>query len=116
MSSPITIPDLRFEESFKAKLIKNAIAENRQKNIVKDDNDNDKNDKLNVQISKTLLLKSILIDQIIMPFIQSFLLAGVLYYLRPLLTSSLRKGHSMGVSIVSFIKSTAKSIFSIKNK
>lgn len=111
MTPPITIPDLRFEESFKAKLIKNAIAENKLKNVVKDNKDNNKDDKINVQISKTLLFKSILIDQIIMPFIQSFLLAGLLYYLRPLLTSSLRKGHSMGISLVSFIKSTAKSIF-----
>ena len=104
MSLPVTIPDLRFEETFKAKLIKNAIEENQAKHTTK-------NGEVDKHISTRLILKTLLVDQIVMPFIQSFLLSSLLFYIRPLVTVSARKGHTLGVSIVSFIKSTGRTLF-----
>lgn len=104
MPLPVTIPDLRFEETFKAKLIKNAIEENKQKHTTKDG-------EVDTHISTSLVLKTLLVDQIIMPFVQSFLLASLLFYLRPFIAASARKGYTVGVSIVSFIKSTGRRMF-----
>lgn len=107
MPPHITVPDLRFEESFKAKLIKNAIEENKRKGTTRDG-------EIDTHISMPLLIRTLLIDQIILPFVQSFMLAGFLYYLRPLIRVSALKGYRIGSSIVSFIKSTARSIFFIR--
>ncbi|KAG0684527.1 hypothetical protein C6P40_002690 [Pichia californica] len=113
MSRNITIPDLRFEESFKAKLIKNAVEENKKKGIQPEI---DETNHLTTPIPKIMLIKSLIIDQIILPFLQSFFLAGVLYYLRPFIRISSRKGYSAGVSLISSIKQITKSLFFLKSK
>jgi hypothetical protein len=105
----IVIPDLRFEESFNAKLIKNAIDENKKNKKLNEDGS------ISTTIPISLLIKTIIIDQIIMPFVQSFALTAALFYIRPLLQIITRQGYIVGSSLVSSIKSIAKSVFFLKS-
>lgn len=104
MSIPITIPDLRFEQSFKAKLYGKILKEN-EKNNIKEPN----------RIPVTLVVSSLIYDQVFMPFVQSFVLTSVLFYVRPLIAFSGRKTYLLGAYFISSIKTTAKSLFFIKS-
>lgn len=106
MTGAITIPDLRYEESFTAKLT--LLAKNGKRNG-NDEITAENDDFVDVPIS--IIIKSIIIDQIIMPFVQSFALAGVLYYLRPLLRYSTQSGYYFATSIVKSIKQLYKKTF-----
>lgn len=105
----VTIPDLRFEASFDAKLMKNALDYNTKHKILNDDGS------VSTQIPIPLLIKTVIIDQLIMPFIQSFALTSALFYLRPLIRLSARQGYIAGSNMVLGIKKVSRSLFFISS-
>lgn len=108
-SHQLTIPDLRFENSFNAKLMKNTIEYNTKKGILNDDGS------VSTQIPTFLIIKTVILDQLIMPFIQSFALTSALFYLRPLIRLSARQGYIAGSNMVLAVKNITRSLFFIRS-
>lgn len=113
MEHQITIPDLRFEQTFTKKLLASAkIAKGNTSTVSsklnEDNTTTNKNDENEVPTS--VLVKALLIDQVLMPFVQSFALTYVLYYVRPLIAFFGQQGFHAGSSLIKSIKSIISSI------
>lgn len=130
MANPVTIPDLRYEETFKTKLVLAARQANERKRKQLQQKQQKEHQDVSIvhsadaaadapvsdkhlasDIPVYILVKAILIDQILLPFAQSFLMASALFYLRPLLTASTMFGYRAGTSIVRTIRKLFKSVF-----
>lgn len=103
MTKPV-IPDLRFEESLRARLVRNTIL---KQGLSCEDGEKP----AKVAIPWSVLAQSLVVDQIIMPFLQSFLLTSALIYVRPLLRYFSNRGYQFGSSLIKSIKTFSKTIF-----
>lgn len=114
MDQQITIPDLRFEETFTQKLkasAKLARSNAELSQAIISDNGTD----IDNDIPTPIIIKALLVDQIIMPFVQSFALTSVLYFVRPVLALVTNHGVHAGSSLITSVK-TILSTFTRKQR
>lgn len=93
MSNQITIPDLRFEETFTKKLFLSAK---------KESNDS--------KIPTSVVIKALLIDQIITPFVQSFAISYAFFYIRPLINFFGHHGFRFGSRLIASVRTVIHSL------
>lgn len=117
---PVTLPDLRYEETFKTRLVLAARSAGRSADrpataevrTAEDSQTPQLEPAANIPFS--VVARAIIVDQIALPFLQSFLMSGALFYLKPLLAATRVVGYKTGKTIVRALRTIFTSVFLLR--